>query len=421
METGATWGDGVALPHGIQRRFSALHLETVFSDFTAFIEAAQWYQFGNLKYQIEVMRAYPSIVGYVITEFTDVHWEANGLLDINRNPRVFHDRFASINADIVIIPRPQAWSATAGDALEIELSIATGGASIPSGARLIWSGGVSGSADVAATGANGLAKLGKSVFVMPSAAENQTLNIEFRLEADGRELARNSLDIALYAQRAAADLPSVASRDASLVEFAKGLGYRVATPDTADIILAHALDTADIEAMRAGRRYLVLADGSVPTQRNLRTDIPVGEKPYRDMIVDERNLPVGIDQQLPGIGLIARDGTMWRGDWIANFGWIRRSGAFAALPGGPLLDLSFDRVVPHHVMTGFRTFEYAGPVHAGVVIGWIHKPGVTIAERRIGNGGLVATTFRLTNDAPGADPVAAALFDALAKTASEVV
>ena len=85
-----------------------------------------------------------------------------------------------------------------------------------------------------------------------------------------------------------------------------------------------------------------------------------------------------------------------------------------------MLDLSFDRVVPHHVMSGFRTFEYAGSVHAGVVIGWIHKPGVTIAERRIGKGGLVATTFRLTNAPAGSDPVAAALFDAMMLTASQV-
>ncbi|MEO5807876.1 sugar-binding domain-containing protein [Devosia sp.] len=418
METGATWGDGVALPHGIRQRFSALHLDTVFKDFTAFVEAAQWYQFANLKYEIEVMRAHPTIVGYVITEFTDVHWEANGLLDINRNPRVFHNQFASINTDIVIITKPAMWSAYAGDTLGIDLSVATGGLSIPTGAKLRWSGsGLSGSADVAATGANGLATLGKLGFPMPSVKTNQMLRIAFVLEADGHQLASNVLDIALYARRAAVNLPTVGSRDSSLIDFAKDLGYRVADVGNADVVLVRALNAADIEAMCGGANYLVLADGSVNTHRNLRADIPEGEKPYRDMVVDERNLPVGIDQQLPGIGLLPRDGSMWRGDWIANFSWLRRAGAFAALPGGPMLDLSFDRVVPHHVMTGFRTFEYEGPVHAGVVIGWIHKPAVTIAERRIGDGNLVATTFRLTNDSPGADPVAAALFDALVTTA----
>jgi hypothetical protein len=56
-----------------------------------------------------------------------------------------------------------------------------------------------------------------------------------------------------------------------------------------------------------------------------------------------------------------------------------------------------------------------------VVIGWVHKPAVTIAERRIGTGGLVATTFRLASEPAGADPVAAALWDGLVAMANELV
>lgn len=418
METGATWGDGVALPHGIQGRYSALHLDTVFQSFEHFIESAQWYQFANLKYEIEVMRAYPTIVGYVITEFTDVHWEANGLLDINRNPRVFHDVFATINTDVVIIPRPEQWSARSGETVNIDLSVATGGGSVPAGAKLRWSGAVSGSADVPEAGANALSKAGKISVTLPSVSKNQVLRLQFTLEAGGKTLANNTLDLSVYAERQTGGLPTIAAKDEHLAAYARGLGYTVVDSNEADINLVPALDSADIEAMRHGARYLVLADGTAKTHRNLRTDIPEGEAPYRAMVVDERNLPVGIDQQLPGIGLLPRDGSMWRGDWIANFGWLRRAGVFADIPGGPLMDLSFDRVVPHHVMTGFRTFEYEGPVHAGIVIGWIHKPAVTIAERRIGQGNVVATTFRLTNDAPGVDPVAAALFDALVKLAN---
>ena len=116
---------------------------------------------------------------------------------------------------------------------------------------------------------------------------------------------------------------------------------------------------------------------------------------------------------MPNMVLHARQGTIWRGDWIAGFSWIRREGPLAALPGGPLVDLSFDRVIPRHVLTGFRTWEYGGPVHAGVVVGWCHKPAALIAERRIGRGALVATTFRLFSEPAGQDPVALALTDAL--------
>ena len=109
----------------------------MFGSFAAFIEAAQWYQFANLKYQIEEMRSYPAIQGYVITEFTDVHWESNGLLDMNRNPRVFHDRFATINADIVIVPRIQHFSGWSGHELRFEVEVATGGLALGAG-ELVW-------------------------------------------------------------------------------------------------------------------------------------------------------------------------------------------------------------------------------------------------------------------------------------------
>ena len=146
METGGSWGDGAAYPHGIQNRFATLQLDRVFGSFDAFITAAQWYQFANLKYQIEVMRAYPSIMGYVITEFTDVHWESNGLLDMNRNPRVFHDRLchgecrcgdraahqATMPAGRATTFSFQVEVATGGEALRCSRSC-TGGRALPSG------------------------------------------------------------------------------------------------------------------------------------------------------------------------------------------------------------------------------------------------------------------------------------------------
>jgi hypothetical protein len=420
FETGSLWGDGVALPHGIEERFGALDMARTFGSFDGFIEQVQWYQFMNLRYQIEEMRRYPSIMGYVITELTDVHWEANGLLDIERNPRVFHDVFATINADIVIVPRPARYSAWAGEALPVELKIATGGGSIPAGAKLRWSGGVEGEADVPAIGPVSVADLGTIALAMPNAGDNQTLRIDFVLEADGAVLARNSCEIALYSRRRTAELSSIAAADPDLAAYASGLGYRVVPAAEADIILCHAVDGADVEAIKAGARYVILADGSVETNKNLRTDMPDGELPHRSIVADGKQFRPSLDQHLPGISLVERDGTIWRGDWIAGFSWVRREGHFATMPGGPLFDLSFSDVVPHHLLTGFRPWEFGSNVIAGMVCGWVHKPAAIIGQKRVGRGGVVATTFRLTREAPGADPVAAALFDALVATAADL-
>jgi len=420
FETGALWGDGVALPHGIEDRFAALDLHRTFGNFDDFIEQVQWYQFMNLRYEIEEMRRYASIMGYVITELTDVHWEANGLLDMERNPRVFHDVFGTINADIVIVPRPERYSAYAGENLDIALTIGTGGLSIPEGAVLRWSGEVSGEAAVPAAGPVSTVDLGRIGFGMPATGGNRMLEIAFVLESEGVVLARNTCEIALYSRRHNAGLPSIAAADPHLASHASGLGYRVVPAAEADIVLVHAVDGDDVEAIKAGARYLILADGTVETNRNLRTDMPIGELPHRSIVAGGKQFRPSLDQHLPGISLVERDGTIWRGDWIAGFSWLRRQHGFADMPGGPIFDLSFSDVVPHHLLTGFRPWEFGSNVIAGIICGWVHKPAAIIGEKRVGRGGVVATTFRLTREAPGADPVAAALFDGLVRTAMEM-
>lgn len=420
FETGAFWGDGVALPHGVEQRFAALDLDRTFGSFDAFIESVQWYQFMNLRYQIEEMRRYPSIMGYVITELTDVHWEANGLLDIERNPRVFHDVFHHINADIVIVPRPARYSAYLGETLDIAVTVATGGKALPAGAVLRWSGVASGSVSVAPAGPVSTTGPIALQVDLPAGGASRMARLAFVLEVGGAEIARNSCEIALYARRDITNLPTIAAADGGLADYARGLGYAVVAAEDADIVLCHAVDGADIERMKAGGRFLILADGTVETNRNLRTDMPDGELPHRSIVADGKTFRPAFEQHLPGISLVERDGTIWRGDWIAGFSFIRRDGPFANIPGGPIFDLSFSGVVPHHLLTGFRPWEFGSTVHAGTVVGWVHKPAAIIGEKRVGRGGVVATTFRLLREAPGADPVAAALFDALVVATREL-
>jgi hypothetical protein len=83
------------------------------------------------------------------------------------------------------------------------------------------------------------------------------------------------------------------------------------------------------------------------------------------------------------------------------------------LPGGPLIDQSFDRVIPTHVISGCNLLDFHARVHAALAVGWIHKPVGLAVERNYGEGQIVVSTFRLLRDAPGADPTATTLFDAL--------
>ena len=437
LETGGSWGDGAAYPHGIQSRFSTLSLESVFGSFDQFITDVQEYQFANLKYEIEEIRVYPSIQGYVITELTDVHWEANGLLDMNRNPRVFHDRFATINNDIVIIPRVERYAAWSGDQFGFEIAIATGGEALLSNTRLVWSMDSKVQRELAVPKGNPLSAivLDEVLVTLPIVDKNKMCIFEFKLLNGKKILSQNSFEISLYQKQKPRIGLSISTRDEGIASLAKGLGYDVVSSDKSTVHLTRTLNAGDIKAMQAGARYLVLADGSVKTHGNLRTDQAQREQPFMPILDETLGTFGGPESQLPNIVLHARQGTIWRGDWIASFSWIKRAGAFASMPGGPMLDLSFDQVVPRHVMTGFRTWEFAGAIHAGLVVGWVHKPAATIAERRVGKGGLVATTFRLLDDeqngskntqydskksTPNQDPVAVFLFDALLETAASL-
>ncbi|HKH96202.1 MAG TPA: glycoside hydrolase family 2, partial [Beijerinckiaceae bacterium] len=114
-----------------------------------------------------------------------------------------------------------------------------------------------------------------------------------------------------------------------------------------------------------------------------------------------------------------RRNTLWAGDWASSFAWMRRSGQFRRLPSGPLLDETFDRVIPEHVISGCNLLDFQARVFAGLVVGWIHKPVALGVERSYGRGRMVASTLRLFRDAPGADPTATILIDSLTELATE--
>lgn len=416
MAYGATWADGVALPQGVEARFRELGLAQVFGSFTAFIDQVQWHQWMNLKHEIEAMRRHPTIAGYVITEFTDVHWEGNGLLDMNRNPRVFAPAMPKVNADVVISPGLARHSALAGETVRFDLTVSTGGVSLPEGTVLNWSFGTeSGSTPVPATGPMAVASVPVQGATDAGAAAAMS-KASFALVApDGTELSRNDETVSVYARREVTPI-RCATDDAALAERLTALGHVVTDARDAQVFVMHNLDAQRVEDIHAGLRVLQLV---AKASGRLRDDISPRDGPMSMQIEDDLGgFRSGAYFTFPGYQLVDRHRSIWRGDWVGNFSWLRRDGVFSHLPGGPMFDLSFTGVVPHQLMTGFRPWEFQGRVHSGVVVGWVHKPGAFIIEKRLGRGKLIATTFRLNTEAADADPVATALYDGLLAMAS---
>jgi len=411
FETGAQWGEGVAYPKGLEQRYRSFFLDRAFGSFDAFIAATQWFQFTGLKYQIEKLRSSASIQGYVITELTDIYWEANGLMDMERNLRAFHEPFAEINADVVIIPGFRRWGYWTGESLDFAPVLATGGSFVGPGAVLEWSlepFGLSGRIPVPAAGPNRVVPIAGLTVIVPDTPVAVAATLRLTLhDTKGGQLARNFEALSLY-PRAAPTRGELRlwTVEPDLQERLAALGYAFAdSAATAALTVARGADTALVEAIRRGHRALIIVeDGG---SRWLRTDEPPSLMP----------VPYHMDQAFPGLFAQARDNTILRGDWITAFSWLARTGAFAGIPAhptnGPMFDLSFERVVPHHVLIGMKPWEHEAHVPAGLVVGWGHRASAIIAERWFGRGKAVTTTFRLSADPAGADPVATTLFRAL--------
>ncbi len=390
FETGHDWGEGVMYAHGVEHRFSDWSLDRVFGGFDRFIDAAQWQQFRALKYQIESMRRRPELAGYVITELTDVHWESNGLLDMRRNPRIFHDVFHTINADTVIVPHADRFSYWAGEEARIDLAVANGASRQLDGAHIeIDIDGAIERLAVASISPGAVLQHGPVTLAMPQCAKSMTCPIRFTLRtADGAAAATNVLDVALYPRgRRAADV-SVWSPDPDIRKYLDFLGYRIgAGLERADVTVARSYDQLLSGYVRNGGRLLLLPE----TEGRLDPFFPHWQN----------------------VKVLAREGTPWQGDWASSFSWLRRRGAFEGVPGGPMIDLTFDRVIPAHVIANCNLLDFQARVHAGLVVGWIHRPAALAVERGYGKGRLMVSTFRLFRDAPGADPTAVALLDGL--------
>lgn len=391
FETGHDWAGGVMYPHGIEHRFADWHLDRVFGSLDNLITATQWHQLAALKYQIERMRMKPQLAGYVITELTDVHWEANGLLDMRRHPRVFAAELAHINSDTLPVAKMERWSFWAGEHLTVPVAVAHAGPTPLEGAQLeVRVGDASRPLRVAVpTLESGSAFRAEAGLSLPAVGKPGICRIGLTVEAESHEVARNWIEVAIHPSRRQPD-PSrhLWSSDPLVQKHLQALGYPVASAaEAADLIVARTLDSALADAVREGKSLLLLAESDMPIY------------PF---------FPHWQNVQIE-----ARKGTPWQGDWASSFSWLHRQGPFARLPGGPLLDLAFDRVIPMHVISGCNRHDFQGRVHAGMVVGWVHKPVALIVERGYGNGRFLATTFRLFRDPPLADPTATLLFDAL--------
>ncbi len=377
FETGYDRDIGIVYPHAMAQRFLDIGLDRVFGTLPEFARNAQEHMARSLNYEITTMRRHPSIAGYIITEFTDVHWECNGLLTMQRDVKQgLDEHFVPLNQDHVVTLRPQRWSGRPGTTLPVEVHCFGVDGQRQDGVIAWQAGGVAGQ----------LNATGGQIEVLLEQPGMVVLEARW-LGADGAVLADNRVELACVAATTGRHALTVVG-DAALAATLRHLGYTVteASADTAapgTILVASHYDAGLERAVQTGAHLLLLAG-----------EPAAGKEPMR--------LPVG--------AVIARSGTSWQGDWATAFSWIKKQGPFAALPGDPLLEMEYEPVMPDWILVGLPPWAFATHCWAGLALGWIHRPVALWAEMPYGRGRMAITTFKLNPQTLADDAVAQALF-----------
>jgi Glycosyl hydrolases family 2, sugar binding domain/Glycosyl hydrolases family 2 len=381
-------GREVTTPSGVFDRFRKFRFSPPFLNYNDFAEESEWHQFISLKYEMESIRSHPSIQGYVVTGMTDVHWEVNGLLDMWRNHKVFAEPLSHLQQPDIVIGRPAKWTYFPGEEIEATLLVSHYGERDLNGARLRWTteSGSSGVLEIGHIAPGTVKEVGVVRWRSPevSQATVDRLYLELRTKS-GTRLAENFSEVFVLARTQAKNLPLQFHDQANAYPDLPGklisAGYLIGNDDLESLAIATKLDDTMMSLLESGGRVLLLADS-------------------------EDALPADLSFTVK-----ARAGSELDGRWFSNFNWIRTERPpFRDVGFGRILGFESSAVVPAYVIQGVTGAAY-DDVLAAATFGWLQKTSALALECRVGEGKLLATTFRF--HAYDEDAYATALLDAL--------
>jgi hypothetical protein len=386
-------GRDVTRPAGVLQRFHEYQLDKLFKDFKDLAEETQWHQFGSLKHEIENIRSHAPIQGYVITEFTDIDWEVNGLMDMWRQPKVYARELSRIQQPDVLFAGLSKHNYRSGDAIELPLQISRYSAADLDGASVSWrtESGERGEFAIRGIPSGGVFSLPSIKFRAPTRQKpgRERVWIEARSNA-GDLLAENSYDLFIFPPSTSAANVRVSFHDPSgrlksLSESLKKANYQffAGEPDSSTLLIVSQYDASVQQHLQRGGRVLLLLDSADGFPKNA------------------------------SLKLLPREGSDLDGNWVTNFNWVRQDTApFDAVAFTRLLGFESSQVTPHFVIDGVPAADYQD-VPSGIFYGWLNRNAALAVQANSANGKIFATTFRF--DAYGADPYATSLFDSMVR------
>lgn len=339
---------GVIVPEGFEERFHQYGLHKIFGSVDKLAVATQKHQFDAIAYQIRKMRLMRQVQGYVITELTDIHWEANGMLDMCRNPKIHFDRWQEVNNPDIVLLDVERWVFTRGEDVKIPLHISLYSSNANQNLSVEWEVLISPSTEVHeadlilagsitdfSTDTEILSALSTITFSIPEEGSSANLFVKLRLV--------NQLGSVIY------------------TGFYEFYVYPKASPiEHENVLIQHGgvFSSQDLAEIERGAAGILLIDKP-------------GEYKVAgyEFTVEQRS----------GIST---------GNWASNFNWVDPM-VFPSLITDGLLGFSCDGLDGSFLIQGCPDES----ARAGMIIGWIHSAGHFIVELPIGSGIIFVSTL----------------------------
>ena len=377
-----------ALPAGVTKRFHEYNYNSIFSTFNTLAEESQFAQFRSLKYEIEQIRLSPQIQGYVITEFTDINWESNGLMDMWRNPKIYAKELSDIQQQDIIIPRSEKYNYFGGDTANIKVYFSHYSNTNFDVLNLHWnsSNGFNGELKIPLTEDTDVKEVAEIKIPIQNLIGNKRIKINFDLSSGSKTIARNYLEIFSYLKiknEINFDVYDPANKMESISKYLSGSRTNNDTVKS-NITVTNRLDDSILLKLKSGENILCLTDTT--------TKLPA----------------------LFPFKLISRDKDLYDGNWISNFNWMQTDiPPFDNFNFGKFLGFESVNCEPKSVLTEIQP-ENFHDVLAGMFVGWLHLNSAFIIQMNVGKGKLLLCTFPVESSIIY-DPFTQTLFRTLIK------
>jgi len=356
-------------PLEAEERFWEFGLNRVFESVENLSKAFQNLQAQALRFQIEEIRKYLEIKGYIITEFTDVYWECNGLLDITRGKKVFFDELKDINSLDLVFPKERPTGVWSGENISLPIFFSHLSEKNIESVKLFWSldeGNIKGYREIERI-KRGLNELGNIDFTVPEVVEPKTFRLYIKLSAKNKIINENYIDLFVVPKN-----------------LLKLVNLRLGTTDNS---LRDLLNPIDLQFSVINSADIVY---SLEYNEILRSLVEDGKTVILELSEDTYFSQFGYKLEL-------RRGVK-EGRWISGLGILHPKIAGRVFKE-KILDYRFINDSPTCYLNG--EFNFNSKTLAGMVFGWIDQPINFMVEIPVGKGRFIIHTFpiikRLSN------------------------